>query len=158
MIRQMDENDFGRVEEIWYQESMRVHNWMDDPDKFWDKRRQGFRDTIKQSNVEGVKLVYDEDNTIKGFIIKWQNNYIPEIFVDHRYRTYPDSKSRKIGSVLVDYLKASNPVLTASVYMLNHKAIKFYIKNDFVITNLYTENGTGFTKFFLEWKKESLTS
>jgi len=37
--------------------------------------------------------------------------------------------------------------------MLNHKAIKFYIKNDFVITKLYTEEETGFTKFFMEWKK-----
>ena len=32
-------------------------------------------------------------------------------------------------------------------------AIKFYIKNDFVITKLYTENKTGFTKLFVEWKK-----
>jgi len=154
----MRDNDLGRVEEIWYQESVRVHNWMDDPGDFWDRRRQGFRDTIKQSDVEGVKLVYDEDNTIKGFIIKWQNNYIPEIFVDHLYRTYPNSKSRKIGSALVDYLKDSNPLLTASVYMLNYKAIKFYIKNDFVITKLYTEKETGFTKFFMEWKRESPTS
>ncbi len=155
MIRQMRGDDLGRVEEIWYQESVRVHNWMEYPDKFWDKRRQGFRDTIEQSDVE---LVFDEDDIIKGFIIKWQNNYIPEIFVDHQHRINPNGKSRKIGSALVDHLKASNSNLTASVYMLNHKAIKFYIKNDFVITKLYTENGTGFTKFLMEWKKESLTS
>lgn len=154
MIRQMRKDDLGRVEKIWYQESVHVHNWMDDPDKFWDKRRQDFRDTIKQSDV---KLVYDEDDIIKGFIIKRQN-YIPEIFVDHQHRAYPNGKSRKIGTALVGYLKASTSVLTVSVYMLNHKAIKFYIKNDFVIIKLYTETETGFTKFLMEWKKESLTS
>ncbi len=151
MIRQMRGDDLGRVEEIWYQESVRVHNWMEYPDKFWDKRRQGFRDTIEQSDVE---LVFDEDDIIKGFIIKWQNNYIPEIFVDHQYRAYPNGKSRKIGCALVDYLKASNTVLTVSVYMLNYKAIKFYIKNDFVITKLYAEKETGFAKFFMKWKND----
>ncbi len=60
MIRQMRGDDLGRVEEIWYQESVRVHNWMEYPDKFWDKRRQGFRDTIEQSDVE---LVFDEEQT-----------------------------------------------------------------------------------------------
>lgn len=151
MIRQMHDGDIGRVEEIWYQESLRVHNWMEYPDKFWDKRRQSFRDTIKKSDA---KLVYDEDDIIKGFIIKWQNNYIPEIFVDHQYRAYPNGESRKIGRALVDYLKASNTVLTASVYMLNYKAIKFYIKNDFVITKLYAEKETGFAKFVMEWKND----
>lgn len=151
----MRKEDIGRVEEIWYQESVRVHNWMEYPDKFWGKRHQRFRDTIKKSDV---KLVYDEDDIIKGFIVKWKNNYIPEIFVDHKHRAYPNGESREIGRALVDHLKASNIVLTASVYMLNHKAIKFYIKNDFVITKLYTEKETGFTKFFMEWKKELRTS
>ena len=144
----MQQKDIGSVEEIWYQESVRVHNWMEHPDKFWDKRRQIFRDTIKD-----VMLAYDEDGIIKGFIIKWQNNYIPEIFVDHYHRTYSNGKSRKIGRALVNYLKDSNTVLTASVYMLNHKAVKFYIKNDFVITKLYAEKETGFAKFFMEWEK-----
>jgi len=154
MIRQMRKEDIGRIEEIWYQESVRVHNWMDDPNKFWAKRRPNFRATIKKSDVT---LVYDEDDIIKGFIIKWQNNYIPEIFVDNQHRAYPNGKSRKIGRALVDYFKDSKSVLTASVYMLNHNAIKFYIKNDFVITKLYTED-TGFCKFWMEWKKESQKS
>ena len=148
----MQKNDIGRVEEIWYQESIRVHNWMDDPEDFWERKRPAFRGTMIQSDI---KLVYYEDGIVKGFIIKWQNNYIPEIFVDHKYRTYPNGKSRKIGRDLVDYLKGSNSILTASVYMLNHNAIKFYIKNDFVITKLYSEKGTGFTKFFMEWKKST---
>jgi putative acetyltransferase len=151
MIRQMKKQDIGRLEEIWYQESVRVHNWMDDPNNFWDKRRPDFRDTIKKSDLT---LVYVEDYIIKGFIIKWQNNYIPELFVDNQYRAYPNGESKKIGRALVDYLKDSESVLTASVYMLNHNAIKFYIKNDFVITKLYTED-TGFCKFWMKWNKES---
>jgi putative acetyltransferase len=126
---------------------------MDDPSKFWNNRRQDFRDTIGKSDV---KLVYEEDDIVKAFILKWHNNYIPEIFVDHRHRAHPNGESREIGRALVDYLKASSSVLSASVYMLNYEAIKFYIKNDFVITKLYTENATGFTKFLVQWKDESL--
>ena len=152
MIRKMENNDFDRVEQIWYQESVRVHNWMEGPDKFWDRNRQGLRDIIKKSDV---KLVYDQDDIVRGFVLFGyiNPNYIAEIFVDHQQRTYPDGKSREIGKALIDYLKASNPCLTVSVYMLNHKAIKFYIKNDFVITTLYAEQGTGFTKLFMQWER-----
>jgi len=149
----MRQEDIDRVEEIWFEESVRVHNWMQEPNKFWDKKRPSFRDTINESDV---RLVYDEDAVVKGFIIKWQNGYIPEIFVDHLHRAYPNGESRKIGRALVDYLKASNSVLTATVYMLNHTAIKFYIKNDFVITNFYVEEKTGFAKLSVEWNEESV--
>ena len=117
MILQMQREDIDRVEEIWFQESVRVHNWMQDAHKFWGERREGFRDTI---NRVAMKLVYAEDDIIKGFIIKCQNDYIPEIFVDHQHRAYPNGQSKKIGRALVNYLKASDSVLTASVYMLNH--------------------------------------
>lgn len=149
MKREIQKDDIGRVEEIWYQESVRVHNWMDNPEKFWSKRRKDFQCEINKSDE---MLVFDENKTIKGFILKWPNNYIPELFVDHQHRAYPNGKSKEIGRTLVDYLKDSNSALTASVYMLNHNAIKFYIKNDFIITKLYTEKGTGFTKFIMEWK------
>ena len=150
MIRQMQEVDFKRTEEIWHQESVRVHNWMRDPQSFWQEKLQDFRDVLKRSNT---KIVYDEDNIVKGFIVKYENNYIPEIFVDHQYRTYPNGISKEIGHILIDHLKASNSNLAASVYMLNHNAVKFYIKNNFVITKMYAENETGFAKFLMEWKE-----
>ena len=50
-------------------------------------------------------------------------------------------------------LKESCAFLTASVYMLNHYAIKFYIKNDFIINSIYAEQRTGFAKLSIEWKK-----
>ena len=40
MIRQMQEVDFKRTEEIWHQESVRVHNWMRDPQSFWQEKLQ----------------------------------------------------------------------------------------------------------------------
>lgn len=151
MICPMQEEDIGRLEKIWHKESVRVHNWMDDPDKFWDDRREGFKKTI---NENGTNLVYREDDIIKGFVIKREDGYIHEIFVEEKHRTYPDGRSRKIGPALMEELKKSNSHLTASVYMLNHNAVKFYIKNDFVIIRVYVEKETGFAKFLVEWTKK----
>jgi ribosomal protein S18 acetylase RimI-like enzyme len=145
----MREDDLGRVEEIWCQESVRIHNWMDDPEDFWNRRRHVFRkDTINRADV---KSVFVEDGNIKGFITG-KENHIWELFVDQQYQR------KGIGSKLITSLTETKPLLSVNVYMLNHKAIKFYIKKDFVITKLYTEKGTGFTKFLMEWTKESLTS
>jgi len=44
-------------------------------------------------NESDTKLVFDEDNIVKGFVLKGPENYIPEIFVDHKYRAYPNGKS-----------------------------------------------------------------
>ncbi len=150
MIRSMNNLDMNRVEELWFNESIRVHNWMDDPQGFWDEKRKDFHTALHKSDT---KLVFDEDNIVKGFVIKWPDNYIPEIFVDHKHRACPNGKSKKIGRALLKPLKESCPSLTASVYMLNHYAIKFYIKNDFIIKSFYAEQGTGFAKLSIEWKK-----
>ena len=148
MIALYNKKDLERIEGIWYQESVRVHNWMDDPEDFWNRRRQKFREDTMRADV---KSVFVEDGIIKGFITG-KKNHVLELFVGQQYQR------KGIGSMLIKSLMEVKSHLGVNVYMLNHKAIKFYIKNDFVITYLYTEKGTGFTKFFMEWKKESLAS
>jgi putative acetyltransferase len=118
---------------------------MDNPQEFWGRRRSIVReDTVERANV---KLVYDEDGIIKGFITG-RDAHIWELFVAH-----PHQRSG-IGSRLLKQLRDVRSRLHVNVYMLNHQAIKFYVKNDFVVTKLYTEETTGFTKFLMEWKKE----
>ena len=151
MIRQMRKEDFRRVEEIWYQESIRKLNWMDDPQTFWGKRRESFKGTI--GNVD-TNFVYCEDGIVIGFVIMGNGGYIPEIFVDDDRRKDSDGKSKGIGRALIDKVKSTNSYLKADVHMLNYIAIKFYIKNNFVIKRVYAEPDTGFAKFRMEWKKE----
>jgi len=138
-----------RIENIWYQESVRVHNWMDDPEDFWNRRRPKFReDTMKKADVRSV---FVEDGIIKGFITG-KENHILELFVGQQYQR------KGIGSTLIKSFMENKSNLGVNVYMLNHRATKFYIKNDFVITYLYTEKGTGFTKFLMEWKESPKSS
>jgi putative acetyltransferase len=142
MVRQMQDEDIGRVEEIWYQESVRDHKWMDDPNDFWNRRRQTFR---KDTEEADAKSVFEENGIIKGFIT-CKGNLVLELFVDHSYQR------RGIGSALIKHLMETKQLLHANVYMLNYRAIRFYIRNDFVITGLYAEERTGFAKFVVEWK------
>ena len=145
----MQPEDIKRIEEIWYNESVHVHNWMDNPKKFWDNRRKDFTD---ETCTASEKFVYEESEIIIGFITV-RDNYILEIFRDYEHRKDPNGRSKRIGTCLLNHVKECRHFLTASVYMLNHKAVKFYINSDFVIKNLYTED-TGFCKFWMEWKRE----
>ena len=49
MIRQMQpSNDMDRVAEIWLTESIRVHNFVPEPENFWRARLHNFREeTLK---------------------------------------------------------------------------------------------------------------
>lgn len=151
-IRNMQTFDMGRVEYIWYHESVRVHHWMDNPNQFWEDKREDFRSLIKnldQTIMSATSYpqwrVYVENNIVKGFIIKREDNYIPELFVCH------DDERSGIGTALIDDLKQLNNYLKVSVYEQNSIAVNFYKHNGFIKTSSYTEIETGQTKFHVEW-------
>jgi len=151
----MQDHEWKWAEGLWYSESILVHNWMDDPCKFWHDRREAFRSVIEGC---ATRLVCDEDSTPVGFVLRHPDNYIPEIFVDHSHRTYPNGKSKEIGRELLGLLKGSCPFVTASVYVLNMYAVKFYIKNDFIVRGMYVEAGTGFAKLSVQWNSTTARS
>ena len=83
MIRPIQKSDLERIEEIWYQESVRIHNWMVDPQAFWDMKRDIFKqDTYERASF---KFVFEEDSIIKGFITG-KEYHIWELFVGHQYQ------------------------------------------------------------------------
>lgn len=148
MIRQMRKEDYERVEKIWYQESVRVHNWMADPAQFWDERRTTFEAYLTQMPI---KLVYSEEDTIMGFVIMDSRNYILEIFRDYNHRKRPNGESRQIGSTLLNCLKGISAKLNVNVYKNNRNAIEFYSRSKFVITKVYNEPKTNFEKLVMAW-------
>jgi len=139
-----EEDELQRVEEIWFNGSVKVHNWMDNPEDYWDKRRQNFRN--ETTDYTNRKFVYVEKGKITGFITA-KGNHILELFVDK------DFQGKGIGTKLIKPMIDAQKPPYVNVYMLNDEAIQFYIKNNFVITKIYSELDTGFTKFIMEYKK-----
>jgi len=72
--------------------------------------------------------VYVVENHIVGFI-GLDQNYIEGIFIDAH------SQSKGIGTLLLNKVKEDRNTLTLSVYKKNVNAIKFYQKNNFIITS-----------------------
>ena len=145
-IRRMEDGDYDQVQKIWLQGSVDTQNWMHDPQAFWEGRLGEFRtDTLQRADV---RFVFVEDSRIRGFVTG-RGDYLLELFVAPPY-------GKGIGSAILEHLKAEDgrEHLQVSVYMLNHNAIRCYIKNYFIITHLYVEEKTGLAKFFMTWSKE----
>ena len=76
-------------------------------------------------------------------LVGLNNNYVEGIFVD------VNNQHKGIGTALLDKIKEYKESLTLSVYKKNVNAIKFYEKNNFIITG---EN-TNEIEYTMTWKK-----
>lgn len=90
--------------------------------------------------------VYVIENHIVGFI-GLNQNYIEGIFIDAH------SQSKGIGTLLLNKVKEDRNTLTLSVYKKNVNAIKFYQKNNFIITSESIDKDTNEIEYIMTWVK-----
>lgn len=90
--------------------------------------------------------VYVVENHIVGFI-GLNQNYIEGIFIDAH------SQSKGIGTLLLNKVKEDRNTLTLSVYKKNVNAIKFYQKNNFIITSESIDKDTNEIEYIMTWVK-----
>lgn len=140
MIRKMKDNDISAVSEIWLNENIRAHSFIDK--SYWISNLEYVKEALKQAEV----YVYERGGDIVGFI-GLNGNYIEGIFVNRAFQ------SEGIGSTLIEYVKAKRHVLTLNVYEKNKKALSFYIKQGFEITDKETDINTNETELKMTWKK-----
>lgn len=141
MIRKMKDNDISAVSEIWLNENIRAHSFIDNA--YWISNLEYVKEALKQAEV----YVYERGGDIVGFI-GLNGNYIEGIFVDRAFQ------SEGIGSALIEYAKAKYAILTLNVYEKNKKALSFYIKQGFEITDKATDKNTNETEVKMTWKKK----
>ena len=58
-----------------------------------------------------------------------------------------------IGHSLIEWAKTRNEVLTLYVYQKNQRALKFYLKEGFVIHKQLIDEETGEIEFLMQWKR-----
>jgi ribosomal protein S18 acetylase RimI-like enzyme len=136
MCRKKESKDLDRIAEIWHDNTIEVHPFVDkDPKRFWYGRIKDFKEEAR--TYEGY--VYPKNGEVQGFIIYSFCNghvYIYDLYVHKKYR------SNGIGTKLLNQVKKiakPNPI-TLHVYALNLSAIQWYYSKGFIIIQPYLSN------------------
>lgn len=140
MIRKFKIDELETVMKIWLKTNITAHDFI--PEDYW----QGNYKLVKKILPDATVFVYEENNAILGFI-GLTKNCIAGIFID------ANSQSKGIGKALLDYVKKSYSELSLQVYKKNPRAVKFYLREDFVVSNEQTDENTGETEFVMNWTK-----
>ena len=136
MIREMHNEDMKRAEEIWLEDSIRLHNFFPDAERYWRERLPHFLQ--ETCNAEGY--VCEASGAVNGFMtIRAEDHYIYSLYVDFHLRGH------RIGSTLLDKAKTITDQLHLHVYRKDVNAVCFYIKHGFIISDARygPEKGTG---------------
>lgn len=140
MIRKFEKNDINAVMEIWINENIRTHNFI--AKEYWKDNYEYVKDILPKADI----YVYILNEQVVGFV-GVNNNYVEGIFVDI------NNQHSGIGTSLLNKAKENKKCLTLNVYKKNTKAINFYKKNDFVITNENIDKDTSEVEYTMTWNK-----
>ena len=140
MIRKFENSDINAVMKIWKNENIRTHNFISK--EYWKNNYEYVKNILPKADI----YVYILDGKIVGFI-GLNNEYIEGIFIDINYQR------RGIGTLLLNKVKEEKNSLKLSVYKKNINAIKFYEKNDFIITSENADKNIDEIEYIMTWKR-----
>lgn len=140
MIRKFEKNDINPVMQIWKNENIKAHQFISK--EYWENNYNYVKEILPNAEI----YVYVMEENILGFI-GLDQNYIEGIFIDTNHQC------NGIGTLLLNRVKENRNTLTLSVYKKNINAIKFYKKNDFVITSERIDKKTNEIEYIMTWSK-----
>jgi len=138
MIRKFKIDELETVMKIWLETNIAAHDFI--CEDYW----RGNYELVKMMLPDATVFVYGENNLILGFI-GLTENYIAGIFIDK------NSQSKGIGKVLLDYVKKCHSELLLQVYKKNSRAVRFYLREGFVVSNEQTDENTGEAELVMNW-------
>ena len=125
---------------IWLNGNTRAHSFTH-PD-YWLSHIDYMRQALPHAEV----YVYEVNGEIAGFV-GIDGNYIAGLFVDENYQ------SQGIGTSLIDFIKQHHFTLTLAVYKKNEKALQFYSKLGFAVTEERIDTRTGEKELLMRWNR-----
>lgn len=140
MIRKFNNNEIDLVMQIWKNENIKAHNFIQK--EYWENNYEYVKKILPNAEI----YVYILEEKIVGFI-GINDSYIEGIFVD------TNNQSNGIGTSLLDKVKENRKNLTLSVYKKNTNAINFYKKNDFIITSESIDKNTNEIEYTMTWNR-----
>ncbi|WP_277408292.1 GNAT family N-acetyltransferase [Lacrimispora xylanisolvens] len=90
--------------------------------------------------------VFEENGSIEGFI-GLMNNYIAGIFISK------DKQSRGIGRQLLHHVKENHNELSLKVYEKNQRAVNFYLREGFLVTEKQEDRENGEVEYEMVWNR-----
>ena len=142
MIRKMEETDISDVLQIWLETNIRAHNFIEK--EYWT----GNYEMVKQILPEAEVYVYEDEKNgqIAGFI-GINNQYVEGLFVKE------SAQSRGIGKQLLDHAKSRKTELRLGVYQKNVRAMRFYLRENFLIQAEEMDEDTNEKEYIMGWEK-----
>lgn len=144
-IRLSKRSDQAEIMNIWLSGNLSAHFFI--PESYWKNHYQDVYHEIENAEV----WVYDKQG-VKGFIGLINQGYIAGLFVEQKNR------GKGIGTALLKKLQEEYTQLSLKVYVHNEKAVQFYRKNGFMITQAETDSDTNQAEYQMEWRKEVISS
>ena len=142
MIRKMEEKDIPDVLQIGLETNIRAHNFIEK--EYWT----GNYEMVKQILPEAEVYVYEDEKNgqIVGFI-GMNNQYVEGLFVKE------SAQSRGIGKQLLDHAKSRKTELRLGVYQKNVRAMRFYLRENFLIQAEEMDEDTNEKEYIMGWGK-----
>lgn len=139
MIRKFINSDIDEIMKIWLETNINAHDFIEE--NYWRNNYDMVKETLPKSDV----IVYEKGGVVKGFV-GLMGNYIAGIFVEQSYQ------SSGVGKELIDYVKTLKSNLVLSVYKKNTRAVNFYLREGFFISDEKIDDNTNQIEFVMEWK------
>ena len=140
MIRKLKKDDINDVMEIWKNENIKTHQFIQK--EYWENNYNYVKEILPKAEV----YVYILEENIVGFI-GIDENYVKGIFVDR------NNQSKGVGTSLLNKVKENRNNLKLNVYKKNKSAISFYKKNGFIITSENIDNSTKEIEYTMTWNR-----
>lgn len=142
MIRKMEEKDISDVLQIWLETNIEAHSFIDK--EYWT----GNYEMVKQILPEAEVYVYEAEKSgqIAGFI-GINDQYVEGLFVKE------SAQSRGIGKQLLDHAKSRKTELRLGVYQKNMRAVRFYLRENFLIHAEQMDEDTDEKEYIMRWGK-----
>ncbi len=142
MIRKMKEKDISDVLQIWLETNIKAHSFIDK--EYWT----GNYEMVKQILPKAEVYVYEAEKNgqIAGFI-GINDQYVEGLFVKESVQ------SNGTGKRLLDHAKDRKTELRLGVYQKNVRAVRFYLRENFLIQAEETDEDTDEKAYIMRWGK-----
>jgi putative acetyltransferase len=138
-IRKSNENDLDVLVALWYEVSIKAHDFIDS--QYWDFQKSDMKEKYLPM---AVTYVIEDSKKIVGFI-SMVENYLAAIFIDN------ENQGKGYGKKLLDHIKKEKQCIQLKVYKKNEASCRFYLKNNFIIAEETMDEATGEKEYLMLW-------
>ena len=140
MVRDFQAEDLNQIMELWLETNIQAHDFI--KKNYWQDHFDEVMEILPKASV----YVYEDNGSIEGFI-GLMNNYIAGIFISK------DNQSRGIGRQLLHHVKENHNELSLKVYEKNQRAVNFYLREGFLVTEKQVDRENGEVEYEMVWNR-----